>query len=82
MTEEVTNEVSNETLEDNAQPAIAELNINDLVALKNVVDVATTRGAFRANEMTAIGQIYDKLSRFLEAIEKHQPAQPSTTEEE
>lgn len=81
MIEEVTNEVSNEPTEDNAQPPVAELNINDLVALKNVVDVATTRGAFRANEMTAIGQVYDKLSRFLEAVEKHQPAQPATEEE-
>ena len=37
------------------------LNPGDLVSLKNIIDVASKRGAFRASEMTAIGKIYDKL---------------------
>ena len=50
-----------------AQPA-PDLNINDLVALRNIVDVASQRGAFKAGEMEAIGKTYNKLSAFLEAV--------------
>ena len=50
-----------------AQPA-PDLNINDLVALRNIIDVASQRGAFKAGEMEAIGKTYNKLSAFLEAV--------------
>jgi hypothetical protein len=49
------------------QPA-ADLNINDLVAIRSVIDVACTRGTFKANEMEAVGKIYNKLSTFLESV--------------
>lgn len=84
MTNEVTNEVP-ENVTESAAPvpgAIAELNINDLVALKNIVDVATSRGAFRANEMSSLGLVYDKLSNFLDQVAKHQPEQPAQSEGE
>lgn len=50
-----------------AQQAV-DLNINDLVALKSIIDVASTRGAFRANEMEAVGKVFNKLSSFLDAV--------------
>ena len=49
------------------QPAGPELNINDLVALKSIVEVATQRGAFKAGELEAVGKTFNKLSTFLEA---------------
>lgn len=51
------------------QPA-TELNISDLVAVKNIIDVASQRGAFKAAEMEAVGKIFNKLNTFLEAVSK------------
>lgn len=45
-----------------------EFNINDLASLKNIVELACTRGAFRANEMTAVGDIYQRLDAFLSGV--------------
>jgi hypothetical protein len=59
------------------QPA-ADLSVNDLAALKSIIDVASARGAFKPNEMTTIGQVYDKLSAFLDQIVKQAEA---TTDE-
>lgn len=48
----------------------AELNISDLSGLKSVIDVATQRGAFKANELEAVGKLYNRLSVFLESVTK------------
>jgi DNA-binding FadR family transcriptional regulator len=45
-----------------------QITVQDLDALRNVIDLASTRGAFRANEMADIGLLYNKLSQFLEAV--------------
>ena len=50
-------------MEDNTQITIA-----DLDTLKNIVDLATSRGAFRGTELSQVGAIYDKLSAFLAAV--------------
>jgi hypothetical protein len=50
--------------------ATAELNLNDLAALKSIIDVATQRGAFRANELEAVGKLYNKLTSFLDTVSK------------
>lgn len=47
---------------------LPQLTVNDLVALQQTIDLACNRGAFKAEEMTQIGTVYDKLSRFLEAL--------------
>lgn len=51
------------------QPA-ADLNLNDLAALKSIIDVATQRGAFKANELEAVGKLYNKLTTFLDTVSK------------
>ena len=43
------------------------LTINDLATLRNVIDLASTRGAFRANELQEVGEIYNRLNQFVEA---------------
>ena len=43
--------------------------------LAQIVDLATQRGAFRANELTQVGQVYDKLNNFLSFIKEQQEAQ-------
>jgi len=49
------------------QPA-TDLNIGDLRNIALVIDVASTRGAFRANEMATVGLIYNKLQAFLAKV--------------
>ena len=57
-----------------------DLSIGDLRNIATVLDVASTRGAFRANEMATVGQIYNKLQAFLARIA---PAEkPAETTEE
>lgn len=58
------------TTPDNTQITIADLNL-----LKNIVDLASTRGAFRGAELTQVGQVYDKLTTFLEAVVAQAQAQ-------
>jgi hypothetical protein len=65
-----------------------QITIADLDTLKNIVDLASTRGAFRGAELTQVGAIYDKLTAFLDAIiaqakaqeEANQAATPAATE--
>ncbi len=52
------------------QPAAPDLNINDLSALRSILDVASQRGAFKAAELEAVGKTYNKLNAFLEAVTK------------
>lgn len=53
-----------------AQPAGAgtDLTIADLKNLATIIDVASTRGAFRANEMATVGVMFNKLSAFLAKV--------------
>jgi hypothetical protein len=55
-----------------ATPPAAELTVQDLTAIKQIIDVASTRGAFRANEMAVVGTTYNKLESFLSAVSAQQ----------
>ena len=50
-----------------AQP-VTDLSIGDLKNLATIIDVASTRGAFRANEMATVGLMYNKLQGFLARV--------------
>ena len=52
-------------MENNTTPQIT---IDDLVTIKNLIDVACSRGSFRADEMTSVGTVYDKLTGFLNTV--------------
>ena len=52
-----------------AAPA-ADLNISDLVAIKNIIEVASQRGAFKAAELEAVGKTFNKFNTFLESVAK------------
>jgi hypothetical protein len=49
------------------QPA-SDLTIADLKNIATIIDVASTRGAFRANEMATVGLVYNKLQMFLAKV--------------
>tara|TARA_R110000803_G_scaffold184952_1_gene247258 strand:- start:422 stop:622 length:201 start_codon:yes stop_codon:yes gene_type:complete len=55
-----------------------EITIADLGLLKNIIDLASTRGAFRAAEMKEVGEVYDKLTAFLELVVAQAKAQEET----
>lgn len=52
-----------------------EITIADLNLVKDIIDLASTRGAFRAAEMKEIGEVYNKLANFLEAVVAQAKAQ-------
>ena len=52
-----------------SQSKDADLNINDLAMIRGIIDLASSRGAFKAGpEMIAVGQTYSKLNTFLEHV--------------
>ena len=48
------------TQEAQAQAPSNDLSVNDLNAMKVIIDIASSRGAFKPNEMVAVGQTYTK----------------------
>ena len=50
----------------------AELTVQDLNVIKQIIDVASQRGAFKANEMAMVGSTFNKLDGFLKIVEKSQ----------
>jgi len=57
------------------QAPSAELTVNDLSNIKQIIDVASSRGAFKPNEMMTVGQVYNKLEAFLTTVAQQQPPQ-------
>ena len=53
---------------DVSQPDPTALSIGDLKNLSTILDVASTRGAFKAAEMQGVGYIYNKLQAFLAKV--------------
>jgi hypothetical protein len=53
-----------------------DLTVQDLNALKNIIDVASQRGAFKPSEMVTVGQTYMKLEQFLAAVAAQQAQAP------
>ena len=50
-------------MENNTQITIA-----DLDTIKNIIDLACTRGAFRGAELSQVGAVFDKLAEFLNEV--------------
>jgi len=54
-----------------------QLTVIDLANIHQLIDAAASRGAFRAAEMQQVGEIYNKLTAFLNAVSAQQEAQTS-----
>jgi hypothetical protein len=54
------------------------MSITDLAVVKNIIDIACSRGAFRAPEMKAVGEVYEKLTTFLDTVIKQAEADMQT----
>ena len=51
------------------------LSLEELNMLMQIVDLAVQRGAFRGNEASQVGAVFDKLSSFLGAVAHAQQAE-------
>ena len=49
-----------------------ELTVNELQLLRQSIEVATSRGAFKAAEMLTVGTVFNKLDTFLNAVAQQQ----------
>lgn len=56
------------------------LNLQDLILIAQIIQVSSTRGAFKADELANVGQLYNKLIAFLQSTGALTPA-PEQTEE-
>ena len=69
------------------QAPAPELTISDLQNIRNLIDVAVRRGAFGAQETSAVGSVFDRLNTFLNAVapapapQASEAPQDTTTEE-
>tara|TARA_A200000159_G_scaffold20612_1_gene17239 strand:+ start:2342 stop:2635 length:294 start_codon:yes stop_codon:yes gene_type:complete len=60
--------------------APVELTVQDLGVLRSIIDVASQRGAFKANEMEAVGKTFNKLDAFLQTVQKAEEEAKKTKE--
>jgi len=49
-----------------------ELTINDINSALQIIDVVTSRGAFRGEELTQVGVLRDKFAAFIKAAQDAQ----------
>jgi uncharacterized protein YggE len=57
-----------------------QITVADLDTIKNIIDLACTRGAFRGGEVSQVGAIYDKLNGFLVEVVAQARAQEEAKE--
>jgi hypothetical protein len=48
-----------------AEDTPPQLGVNDLKLMANIIEVVSNRGAIKANEMAAVGSVYNTLMKFL-----------------
>lgn len=66
-------------------PATQDVNLTvaDLRNLRTIIDIASSRGAFRGAELKPVGEAYDKLDQFVKAVDaKAQAENPVPAEGE
>lgn len=64
---------------DNQTPT--KLELTDVQFLLHIVSVCTQRGAFRAEELTKIGQTYDRVAAFLSSVQQPTPIENTNKDE-
>tara|TARA_B100000902_G_scaffold156621_1_gene152918 strand:+ start:1445 stop:1744 length:300 start_codon:yes stop_codon:yes gene_type:complete len=66
-----------EIVDDAAQPEagveqVESISLVDLNSLAQIIDLASSRGAFRGQELEPIGALYNKLTKFLASVKAAQ----------
>ncbi len=50
---------------ENQQVEEPKITIEDIVMVQRIIATASSRGAFRAEEMSSVGRVYDRVSAFV-----------------
>ncbi len=75
MAKQKVKEMSENTVDQAQEANVTEsISLQDLQVLLQIVDLASSRGAFRGVELTQVGAIFDKLNAFLSFIGEQQKA--------
>ena len=45
------------------------ITINDIVQIKNIMEVCSRRGAFQADELEVVGALYNRIKLFVDEVE-------------
>ena len=53
-------------------PAPVQLGVQDLQNAAQIIDIAMSRGAFRANEAAQVGAVYNKIEAFIKSVAEAQ----------
>jgi hypothetical protein len=61
-------------------PVQTGLTVQDLTLTLQVIQVAASRGAFKADELTSVGGLYDRIFKFLESTGAITTQPAATTE--
>ena len=54
------------------------LTVADLRNIRTIIDISSSRGAFRGAELKTVGEVFDKLDSFLKAIDAKAEEQKKT----
>ena len=66
-----------------APEAVAQsVTVNDLVNIYNIIDLASKRGAFQANELSSVGAVANKVKEFVDHVQAAQQAAAEAAEGE
>lgn len=60
---------------DQQNAADSTITLTDLQNFLQILDLASSRGAFRGPELEPVGQLYNKLKRFIDAAANQQQQQ-------
>ena len=55
-------------------PVMPSVSVNDLVNVYNIIDLASKRGAFQANELASVGAVANKVKEFVDHVQAAQEA--------
>jgi len=70
-----------ESSETPAQP-VESITLRDLDQIAQIIDLGAQRGAYKGNEMTVVGALYDKLAMFFGNVKEEQDAAKAAAESE
>ena len=56
------------------EPVAPSVTVNDLVNIYNIIDLASKRGAFQANELSSVGAVANKVKEFVDHVQAAQSA--------
>lgn len=67
-------------MEENMENKNPTIGVPELALMKTIIETASERGTFKAEELASVGQVYNRLSAFLEQVLSEAGAQQASTE--